>query len=555
VNYPVWELATGGGLLIAVVSILHVFISHFAVGGGLWLVVTEMRSNRAGDERLRAFVRAHSRFFVLLTLVLGAISGVGIWFTIGLVSPQAVSALIHGYVWGWAIEWTFFFVEIAAALIYYYGWDRLDRATHELVGWVYFGAAFLSLVVINGIITFMLTPGGWLANGAFWSGFFNPTYWPSLALRTAAGVALAGFFTLLTATRLPRDDFRARTVRHCGIWALVGTAGVASAALWYGSSVPDWSEKLTGAIPILPRVLDFFRWGLAATLVLALWPVAAPRSWRAAPAALLALAALFTMGSGEWTREAARKPFTIRGYLYSNGMVADVSGAIAPQSPLAALVASHGGSSRESVLATDGVAAHTRWIDPAAGDDPTELGRDLFRAHCRVCHTRDGYNGLGPALGLWNEETVASLVPRLQYLRALMPPWYGTEVENAALVRYLMSPALREPLSLPAERRHAEQRSFAVSCGLCHTADGYRPLRGFFTNWGADEIDAFLDEAGEYFDAMPGYYGPPEQRELLVAYLERLGAGGAGKAADPTATAAASGAATTVAAGNERSAP
>ena len=34
-NYPVWELAMGGGVLIAVVSILHVFVSHFAVGGGL----------------------------------------------------------------------------------------------------------------------------------------------------------------------------------------------------------------------------------------------------------------------------------------------------------------------------------------------------------------------------------------------------------------------------------------------------------------------------------------------------------------------------------------
>ena len=37
-NYPVWELPASG-LLIAVVSILHVFVSHFAVGGGLFLVL------------------------------------------------------------------------------------------------------------------------------------------------------------------------------------------------------------------------------------------------------------------------------------------------------------------------------------------------------------------------------------------------------------------------------------------------------------------------------------------------------------------------------------
>jgi hypothetical protein len=33
-NYPVWYLPeTGGGLLIALIAILHVFVSHFAVGG------------------------------------------------------------------------------------------------------------------------------------------------------------------------------------------------------------------------------------------------------------------------------------------------------------------------------------------------------------------------------------------------------------------------------------------------------------------------------------------------------------------------------------------
>jgi cytochrome bd-type quinol oxidase subunit 1 len=158
-NYPTWELELGGGLLIAVVAILHVYVSHFAIGGGLFLVTTEHFAYRKGDERLLDYLVTHSRFFVLVTLVFGAISGVGIWFTIGLVNPAATSALIRIFVWGWAIEWVFFFVEIAAAIIYYQSWNRVPRSTHLAVGWVYFGAAFLSLVVINGIITFMLTPG------------------------------------------------------------------------------------------------------------------------------------------------------------------------------------------------------------------------------------------------------------------------------------------------------------------------------------------------------------------------------------------------------------
>jgi len=122
-NYPVWDIPAGG-LLIATIAILHVFVSHFAVGGGLFLVLVERRARRDGDDALLGYVRQHSRFFILLTLVFGAITGVGIWFTIGLVNPAATSSLINTFVWGWAIEWTFFVTEIAAAMVYYYGWDR-----------------------------------------------------------------------------------------------------------------------------------------------------------------------------------------------------------------------------------------------------------------------------------------------------------------------------------------------------------------------------------------------------------------------------------------------
>jgi len=45
--------------------------------------------------------------------VVGAVTGVGIWFTIGLIAPEATSNLIHTFVWVWAIEWVFFLVEAA----------------------------------------------------------------------------------------------------------------------------------------------------------------------------------------------------------------------------------------------------------------------------------------------------------------------------------------------------------------------------------------------------------------------------------------------------------
>jgi len=82
-NYPVWELGFAPGLLIAIVAITHVFVSHFAVGTGLFLVLTEKKAYREEDPDLLAFIKRHSLVFIMFSVVFGAISGVGIWFVIG----------------------------------------------------------------------------------------------------------------------------------------------------------------------------------------------------------------------------------------------------------------------------------------------------------------------------------------------------------------------------------------------------------------------------------------------------------------------------------------
>ncbi|HES59796.1 MAG TPA: cytochrome C, partial [Caldithrix sp.] len=146
-NYPIWELTTlGGGSLIALIAILHVYISHLAVGGGLFLWLTDWKGFRENNADIHAFVKKHTWFFLLTTMVFGGMSGVGIWFIIALVSPAATSSLIHNFVFGWAIEWVFFVGEITALLIYHYKFDVLDRKSRLNVAFLYFLFAWLSLV-------------------------------------------------------------------------------------------------------------------------------------------------------------------------------------------------------------------------------------------------------------------------------------------------------------------------------------------------------------------------------------------------------------------------
>src|SRR3972149_2541086 len=163
-HYPWWYVPyLTSPMLIAVIATVHVLVSHYAVGGGLFLAVETAHAYRTKDRAYLDYIKRHAGFFILLTVVFGAITGVGIWWTIGLASPLATELLIRIFVFGWAAEWVFFVLEIASAFIFFYYWGKLTEKTHLAMAWIYALAAWISLVLITGITAFMLNPGDWLA--------------------------------------------------------------------------------------------------------------------------------------------------------------------------------------------------------------------------------------------------------------------------------------------------------------------------------------------------------------------------------------------------------
>lgn len=421
-NYPIWELPfIGGGLLIAAVAVVHVFVSHFAVGGGLFLVLTETKGYREGDQRIVDYVRFHTRFLILITLVFGALTGVGIWFTIGLVQPAGTSTLIHTFVWAWAIEWVFFAVEIAAAFIYFYGWDRLDRRTHLTVGWIYFGAAWMSLFVITGILSFMLTPGDWIETGEIRDGFFNPTFLPSVFLRTCVAIALAGLYALVTASLLKEEDLRANMIRYSARWLVPAFLLMPIGGIWYFLEVPELARDLImGATPL---VLFFTFLSIALSgLIFAF----AFLGGHVQPARFSLISALVILGMGlavtgtsEWVREAVRKPYIIYDYMYSNSILVEDSARI----------------KREGVLASSKWAA----VETVTAGNRQEAGEEVFKLLCSACHTKDGYNAVRPLVQDWPEDFIHEQLGQLDVLKPIMPPFLGNEEERAALAAWLAS--------------------------------------------------------------------------------------------------------------------
>ena len=437
-NYPVWDVALlGSGWVIGSIAIFHIMISHFAVGGGFYLAFAEAKARRENRSDWLEVLRGHSKFFLILTGVFGAVSGVGIWFSIGLASPETTSALIHNFVFGWAMEWCFFIVEIATAMVYYYTWDRVDDKTHMRLAWIYAGTSWCTLVIINGILTFMLTPGqGWLTVAGtgleasrFWAAFFNPTYWPSLVLRTLICIALAGVWSLLTASRIDgaaKPALKAEVVRWSARWLIPAFVMVPIALAWYLSAVPENSRALMQAgISTIGSGLftQVTRAALVTTMASAtLLAVVYFLAWRnpldftpghAGAVIFLALAAT---GSTEHAREMIRKPYTVGQYIFSNGVRrADIA-----------------------KLNDAGYTTSSPW-----NHGQMSQGELMFRGQCMNCHTLDGYRSMRRLMHGRDRKSIANLVTMLHEAPAsspyqkFMPPLVGTKDEIDSLVGYL----------------------------------------------------------------------------------------------------------------------
>ena len=447
-DYPIWDVAFGGGVLIGTIAILHVLVSHFAVGGGLVMAWAETSLGRRPDPALRALLKRSSLMLILVSTVFGAISGVGIWFTIGLVQPAATSALIHSFVWGWAIEWAFFLLEVVTALAWYTTWDRVRPRTHRLLIVLYAFAAYMSLVIIQGILGFMLTPGRWLATHGFWDGFLNPTYLPGLVLRTGVCLLLAGSYLMLAALREKDRDARRRLAGLLGRIELAGAALAAAGLLWWKAALPAGvAANFLGEKPLIAALATGWRYvlvALAVSALLALLVAAVPKTLRWPQAVVALLAAFAVLGGYERVREGARKPFVVRGYMFSNGILV----------------------SEVERLNRDGILSKARWAAHQAGPDAVSRGRAVFRAECASCHTLDGYLSIRKRTSSADADYLALLLNALRDDGAkwaatppqkadypFMPPFVGTDEELQSLVSYLDSLKTPEPVKTAEANR------------------------------------------------------------------------------------------------------
>jgi len=463
-NYPFWDIPyLGSGWVIGMIAIFHVMISQFAVGGGLYLPLAERKAMKMADKEMGAEwlkqIASHSKFFLILTAVFGTVSGVGIWFAIGLTHPEATSTLIHNFVFGWAIEWVFFLVELTTILVYYYTWDRIDQKLHLVVGWVYAGASVCTLIIINGILTFMLTPGDtWLGVAGtgheadkFWNAFFNPTYWPSLLLRCCVCASLAGIWALITASRIDGDKhpaLKTSMVQWSVKWLVPSFVAMPFLMIWYYMMVPASQQALltlgidtinAGTFSAVTRMALVII-VTSATIIGVAYFLAYrnPVDFNLSHAMAVLLLALIATGAGEYSREMLRKPYVIGHWMFSNGV----------RVPYVSRINQEGYLARSEWVWPGKPILYNKLVPPGwtPENDPEfsySRGEAIFRGECGSCHTLRGYRPLTELLAGRDRTNIGNFITMLHEYKAdspyrkFMPPMVGTKQDVDDLTNFL----------------------------------------------------------------------------------------------------------------------
>ncbi|HZP24650.1 MAG TPA: c-type cytochrome [Terriglobales bacterium] len=308
-------------------------------------------------------------------------------------------------------------------------------------------------------------------------------------------VALAGMFGLITGVGLT-SPIRERVLRYAGIWIMLGTAFLVLPARWYFASLPAESRiYLTDLLPGMQHVIRLGIFAAALSFVLAaLFAVAKPVWLRAPVVALILLCGFTVMATGEYTREMARKPFVIGGYIYAN----DLRLASFP------------------TLTAAGLANSAKWMDGQSSDQVAE-GREMFAIQCGAYHSVNGYRAMAPRVHGWSPEFATDILQHLPLLRGTMPPFAGNERDRAAVGAFLASLSQGGEEQPPnAELGH---EVFQQRCSMCHTVGGkFRPLTLAGTE--IDAIDGLLQQLDSLNSDMPAFHGSERERNALAAFLQ-----------------------------------
>ncbi|MFC1743103.1 c-type cytochrome [Candidatus Riflebacteria bacterium] len=451
-DYPFIQVPhLSGGMVVAIVAVIHIILAHYAVGAGFLLYGLESFDQKGDKKGIQRALDILGFTIIYVNLILGALTGVGIWFTISLFSPSATEHLIQKFVWLWATEWTFFVLEIGIAYYYYYNRDVFSPANRRYLARIYMLVSWATLILITGILSYMLTSKTGNALESWW----NPSFLPSVFIRTVASISLACLVMMFLVNIEKIFDFKHDSEEKKEVFQAIypyldSYLLLFPAVIWFFFSIPTEAATYVagGSIPISM----FF--GLAAFLsviiaMVSLYGNKFKKVLELETTFFMLLLWLVATSCCEFVREGIRKPYLIRPVLYSNGMLkadypqwqkkAQAVGSI--------LLVNNLSSGKKEVI---GTASATKSLPEKSATElkvvgrflipekfqtkeklalltPQQRGKYIYMSQCSSCHTRMGFNALLHLTGAWNNKSyVMEFLKNMHLQKSYMPPFVGT---------------------------------------------------------------------------------------------------------------------------------
>ncbi|MFZ2266806.1 MAG: c-type cytochrome [Azonexus sp.] len=441
-DFPIFAMPLfGHRFIFAFDAIVHVFVSHAAVGGSIVLALAQYFAIKNNDRKFDELTyKILFTLFILATAV-GALTGIGIWVHVNIINPAAIGALLRVFFWKWFVEWIVFNIEMILLLMFFLTWKSKPIGTPAKAGHFklvvgYAVASWLTMAIITAILGFQMTPGNWLATEFpakpdYLASLMNPSWLPSLGFRTFFAILWASAGAMVLTWFFTKADLETRQkgIRFFGKILYASVIPLLVFGYWYYLQFPQAAKDLfsigavTRRFAVDPQLAVQITLGLVALAVVSsaylfFKPTKAPML--AAVALLVASGTL--IGEFERVREFVRKPYIIYGYMYANGIrVQDM--------PLI----NKEGYLKQAVFLPE----ELRKITP---ENKVRVGEQLYLFECRYCHTVNGINSVKTRVKGWDEATIYHRIGQLNSpATPYMPPFAGTDEERAALAAYLVT--------------------------------------------------------------------------------------------------------------------
>lgn len=433
-------------MLIAIIAILHVIINHgLAVGFMPFVTWLEQRGvSRSGQDQITDLewdnmVYKIMKVAFIITTTVGAMTGVGIWFSVALVSPASIGSLIRVFYWAWFIEWLVFVTEVVLIMIYFLTWKNSNsslkaKIRHINFGWYLSIFSWITMAIIVSILGFMMDPGNWQTEQSLLNGFTNPIYLPQLLFRTPTAMLVAGIFGMFLITVFTKSgsQIRINAVKYASKWLMLWAPISLIGAYIYYNAMP---EAMTANMSTAVGTIDFAQYydllkyfvivGVGFTLLIGIIGIYKTKLLKPYMVVIPVLTAIAYLGFFERVREFIRKPYVIGQYMYSNLLLED----------------------DYVVYKQDGVLKHATYttVNEVTEDNKIEAGKNVFTIACSRCHTAQGVNSIidvfdrmyGSTGKPLDVTSMTAYMPNMHTARNFMPEFPGNEKEAEALATYI----------------------------------------------------------------------------------------------------------------------